>query len=390
MTNVKTNPVQLMKRLALLFGMLFFSAGCFAQAKKEILYVGTFSVRGSEGIYAYSFNRATQTLTLLQTVPSLESPTFLTIHPSNKYLYSVNRGKAAAMDQGGSVSAYGIDSATGRLSGLNHKSSYGDGPCYVEVDKTGKYVIIAHYNEGNLTVLSLFKDGLIGSVSDAKKYSGNSINSERQESPHIHAAVLSQDNKFLYVTDLGSDKIYTYEFDASNGTLRPGSVPEVKVTPGAGPRHFTLHSTGNYAYLSEELTSTVGVFSVDKISGVLTVLQDSVPSLPNSFTGKNSSADIHTDVTGKYLYMSNRGADVITIYTIADDGKISPVGNQSSGGKTPRNFLVDPKGEFLFVANQDTDNITIFRINTKTGQLTSVGQPLAVPSPVCLKLLTLN
>ncbi len=379
-----------MKRIVLLFGLLFFLASCLAQAKKEVLYVGTFSVRGSEGIYAYSFNRATQTLTLLQTVPSLESPTFLTIHPSNKYLYSVNRGKADAMDQGGSVSAYGIDSATGRLSGLNHKSSYGDGPCYVEVDKTGKYVIIAHYNEGNLTVLSLFKDGLIGSVSDAKKYTGNSINLERQESPHIHAAVLSQDNKFLYITDLGTDKIYTYDFDAVNGTLHPGAIPEVTVTPGAGPRHLSIHPTGKYAYLSEELTSTVGVFSVDKISGALTVLQDSVVSLPRNYTEKNSSADIHTDVTGKYLYMSNRGADIISIFTIAEDGKISLTGNQSTGGKTPRNFLVDPQGEFLFVANQDTDNITIFRINAKTGKLTSVGKPVAVPSPVCLKLLTLN
>jgi 6-phosphogluconolactonase len=379
-----------MKRLIPFFGLLFFSACCFAQAKKEILYVGTFSVRGSEGIYAYSFNRASQTLTLLQTVPSLESPTFLTIHPSNKYLYSVNRGKADATDQGGSVSSYGIDATTGRLSGLNHKSSYGDGPCYVEVDKTGKYVIIAHYNEGNLTVLSLFKDGMIGSVSDAKKYTGSSINTERQESPHIHAAVLSQDNRFLYITDLGSDKIYTYDFDAVNGTLHPGATPEVTVIPGAGPRHFAIHPTGKYAYLSEELTSTVGVFSVDKISGALTLLQDSVPSLPGNFTEKNSSADIHTDVTGKYLYMSNRGADVISIFTIAEDGKINLTGNQRTGGKTPRNFLVDPQGEFLFVANQDTDNITIFRINARTGQLTSVGKPVAVPSPVCLKLLTLN
>src|SRR5688572_20168470 len=142
-----------MKKFLLLVSIILFWSSVAAQSKKEILYVGTFSVRGSEGIYAYSFNRAKQTLTLLQTVPSLESPTFLTIHPSNKYLYSVNRGKADAMDQGGSVSAYGIDNATGRLSGLNHKSSYGEGPCYVEVDKTGKYVIIGHYNEGNLTVL---------------------------------------------------------------------------------------------------------------------------------------------------------------------------------------------------------------------------------------------
>ena len=162
-----------MKRL-LPYIILFVCSYSEAQTKKEILYVGTFSVRGSQGIYAYTFDRAKQRLTLLQTVPSLESPTFLAIHPTKKYLYSVNRGKANVADQGGSVSAYGIDGATGRLSGLNHKSSYGEGPCYVAVDNTGRYLAIAHYNEGNLTMLSLFKDGQIGGVSDAKKYTGNS------------------------------------------------------------------------------------------------------------------------------------------------------------------------------------------------------------------------
>lgn len=375
-----------MKRILLLSVIVLCIVSADAQSTKEILYVGTFSVRGSQGIYAYTFNRAKQTLTLLQTVPSLESPTFLEIHPSKKFLYSVNRGKADITDQGGSVSAYGIDQKTGRLSGLNHKSSYGDGPCYIEIDKTGRFVFIPHYNEGNLTVLSLFKDGLLGSVSDAKKYSGNSINAERQESPHIHAAIISQDNKFLYVMDLGSDKIYIYEFKADSGTLQPASTPEVAVVPGAGPRHFTFHPSGNFAYLAEELTSTVAVFAVDKVTGGLTVLQDSVISLPENFKDKNSSADIHTDGSGKYLYMSNRGADVITIYAIADDGTINLIGHQPTGGKTPRNFLVDPKGEYLFVANQDTDTINIFRVNAKTGKLSPVGKPVTVPSPVCLKM----
>ncbi len=375
-----------MKSILLLFIIVLSFASADAQSTKEILYVGTFSVRGSQGIYAYTFNRAKQTLTLLQTVPSLESPTFLEIHPSKKFLYSVNRGKADITDQGGSVSAYGIDQKTGRLSGLNHKSSYGDGPCYIEIDKTGRFVFIPHYNEGNLTVLSLFKDGLLGSVSDAKKYSGSSINAERQESPHIHAAVISQENKFLYVMDLGSDKIYIYEFKADSGTLQPASTAEVAVVPGAGPRHFTFHPSGNFAYLAEELTSTVAVFAVDKVTGGLTVLQDSVISLPENFKEKNTSADIHTDGSGRYLYMSNRGADVITIYAIADDGTISMIGHQPTGGKTPRNFLVDPKGEYLFVANQDSDTINIFRVNPKTGKLSPVGKPVTVPSPVCLKM----
>jgi 6-phosphogluconolactonase len=379
-----------MKKVLLLLSIILCWGLVEAQPKKEILYVGTYSVRGSQGIYSYTFNRAKQTLTLLQAVPSLESPSFLAIHPSKKFLYSVNRGKADMTDQGGSVSAYGIDPLTGRLSGINHKSSYGDGPCYIEVDKTGKYIFVAHYGEGNLTVLSLFKDGSIGGVSDAKKYTGNGIHPERQQSPHIHAAVISQDNKFLYVMDLGTDKIYIYEFNATEGTLQPASMPEISVVPGAGPRHFTIHPSGNFAYLVEELTSTVGVFSVDKTTGGLTILQDSVKSLPENFTDRNTAADIHTSVGGKYLYMSNRGADVLSIFTIGDDGKITLIGHQTTGGKVPRNFLVDPKGEFIFAANQDTDTINIFRINPKTGKLTEVGKPVKVPSPVCLKIVTLN
>jgi len=379
-----------MKRFLLSISIIFFWISADGQSKKEILYVGTYSVRGSQGIYAYTFNRAKQTLTLLQAIPSLESPSFIAIHPTQKYLYSVNRGKADIADQGGSVSAYGIDPATGRLSGLNNKSSYGDGPCYVEVDKTGKYVFISHYGEGNLTVISLFKEGLLGSVSDAKKYTGSSVNPERQTSPHIHSTVISPDNKFVYVMDLGTDKIYIYEFNSDEGTVRPATTPEINVIPGGGPRHLTLHPSGNFAYLVEELTSTVGVFSVDKTSGSLTVLQDSVKSLPENYSEKNTSADIHTDISGKYLYMSNRGADVISIYTIGENGKITLIGHQSTGGKVPRNFLVDPKGQYLFAANQDSDTINIFKINAKTGKLTEVGKPVKVPSPVCLKLVSLN
>jgi 6-phosphogluconolactonase len=382
-----------MKNVLLIFFALLLWYPTVAQTKKppkEILYVGTYSVRDSKGIYAYTFNRVKNSLTLIQEVPSLESPSFVTVHPSKKFLYSVNRGKADVADQGGSVSAYGIDPSTGRLSGLNHKSSYGEGPCYVEVDKTGKYVFVSHYGEGNITVLSLFKDGQIGSVSDSKKYTGNSINAERQQSPHIHSTTVTPDNKFVYVIDLGTDKIYIYEFNAADGTLHAASVPEVNVVPGAGPRHFTLHPSGNFAYVAEELTSTVGVFSVDKATGALTILQDSVISLPENYTEKNTSADIHTDPTGRFLYVSNRGANVISIFSIAEDGKITLVGHQDTGGKVPRNFLVDPKGEYLFVANQDSDTINIFRINQKTGKLTPLGKPVSVPSPVCLKWLTLN
>lgn len=376
------------KVVSLLLLISIFYSGV-AQQKKEILYVGTFSVRGSQGIYAFSFDRVKRTLKLLQTVPSLESPSYLTVHPSGNFLYSVNRGRADVADGGGSVSAYGIDAKSGKLSGIGHRSSYGDDPCHITIDKTGKYAFISNYTRGNLVVLQLFDDGLIGSPSDAKKYVGSSINSARQEGPHIHSATISPDNRFLYVADLGRDKVYIYDFNASNGTLTPAKTPEVTVSPGSGPRHMTIHPNGKFAYLAEELTSSVCTFSVNKTTGALTILEDTVRSLPPVFNGTNTSADIHTDVSGKYLYLSNRGFNSLSIYSIASTGKVT-LTDQQETGKTPRNFLVDPKGEFVFVASQDDDTIAMFRINNKTGKLTAVGKPIKVPSPVCLKLLTLN
>ena len=279
-------------------------------------------MRGSQGIYAFSFDRVKRTLKPLQTVPSLTSPTYLTIHPSGKFLYSVNRGKADVSDNGGSVSAYGIDPKTGKLSGLNHRPSYGDDPCHITIDKTGQYAFISNYSKGNLVVLPLFDDGLIGSPSDAKKYVGSSVNTSRQEGPHIHSAVISPDNRFLYVSDLGTDKIYIYEFDSSSGSLTPAKTPEVNVTPGSGPRHFTFHPSGKFAYLAEELTSSVCSFSVNKTTGALTILEDTVKSLPESFKAANTSADIHTDLKGKYLYLSNRGLNALSIYSIFPNGKV--------------------------------------------------------------------
>jgi 6-phosphogluconolactonase len=379
-----------MKPGILLLFFLLLGFGAEAQTKKEILYVGTFSVRGSQGIYALSLDRVKRTMKVVQVIPSLESPSYLNIHPSGKFLYSVNRGNADVSDHGGSVSAYGLDPKTGRLSGLNNRPSYGDGPCYVTVDGTGQYLFISHYNTGNLVVLPLFDDGLIGNPSDAKKYVGSSVDTARQNGPHVHSAIVSPDNKYLYVSDLGTDKIYIYKFIASNGTLAPAEMPEIMVNPGSGPRHFTFHPSGNFAYLAEELTSSVCSFAVNKTTGALTILQDTVKALPENFKGTNTSADIHTDIRGKYLFMSNRGHNSISIFSIAADGKIKLLGHQPTGGKTPRNFLVDPKGEFLFVANQDSDSIIIFRFMAKTGKLIPVGKPAKIPSPVCLKLVTLK
>ncbi|MEO5977227.1 MAG: lactonase family protein [Chryseolinea sp.] len=368
---------------------LVFICSTYGQVKKEILYVGTYSVRGSEGIYVFQIDRAKKILKPLQIVPSLESPTYLAIHPNSKFLYSVNRGKANVEDNGGSVSSYAIDQKTGRLSGLNHRSSYGDAPCYISIDKTGAHAFVCNYAGGNLVVLPLFQDGLVGIPTDAKKYAGKGVNEKRQAEPHIHSATISADNKFLYVCDLGTDKIYIYQYDAATGKLNVGPIAELNVAPGSGPRHLTFHPNGKYMYLVEEMKSTVCAIEVDKVTGNLTILQDTVRALPETFEGPNSSADIHINSKGNFLYMSNRGHNSISIFAVGLDGTITLVGQQDTGGKAPRNFIIDPKGEFILVANQDSDSILMYKTDAKTGKLTVVGKPIKVPSPVCLKILTL-
>lgn len=358
--------------------------------EKEILYVGTHSVRESKGIYVFELNRAKGTLKLIQTIVDRNSPGFLDIHPNGQFLYSVNSAPVDGHDGSGSVSAFRIDRKTGKLTFINSVSSFGENPCHITLDKAGEWAFISNYNEGNFVVLPILQDGSVGAPSDSKKYFGNSVNKFRQEKPHIHCARVSGDNRFVYVSDLGTDKIYTYSIDQKNGKITPAEKPETSVMPGAGPRHFTIHPSGNFAYSAEELTSTVGVFAVNRTTGALTIIQDTVKSLPAQFTGINTSAEIQTDSKGQYLYMSNRGADLLSVFAIDMSGKLTLKGSTSTMGKTPRNFLVDKKGRFVWVANQNSDNLTTFRVNPKTGMPVFTGSSVKIPSPVCVKQLQLK
>jgi 6-phosphogluconolactonase len=378
-----------MKSFILICSVLL-SLGTYAQQRKEIIYVGTYSIRESKGIYVFELNRSNGGLKLIQTVEGLESPTYLEIHPSRKFLYSVNRGGISKGEPFGSVTAYAIDSSTGKLTFINHVSSFGKDPCHITFDKSGDWAFISNYSEGNFVVLPIFDDGSLGAPSDSKKYFGRSANRLRQDQPHIHSAQVSPDNRFVYVSDLGTDKIYTYSIDSSNGKIIPAEKSEVNVSPGAGPRHFTIHPAGTFAYSAQELTSTVGVFQVDRNNGTLKLLQDTVRSLPKEIKDVNTSADIHTDPTGKFLYVSNRGYDGISIFSIRPDGTIELAGHEKTMGKTPRNFLIDSRGKYLWAANQNTDNVSVFRINPATGKLTFTKVQIHVPSPVCLKQLSLG
>jgi 6-phosphogluconolactonase len=353
-------------------------------AQKAIIYVGTYSVRGSEGIYVYEFDRKTGAMQQIQSIGNAKSPSFLALHPSGNYLYSVNEGSESGPNKAGAVSAYAIDAKTGKLTFLNVQSSLGNGPCHISVDRTGKTAFVSNYGGGSLAVLPIMSDGKLAVATDSVFDAGSGPDKQRQEKPHVHSAILSPSNKTVYVSDLGTDQINQLRVNASAATVESAKSPFVTVKSGSGPRHLTFHPNGQFAYLVEELTSTVAVFRRNPTTDELELLQDGVKTLADNFDGKNTSADIHVDPTGKFLYQSNRGENALAIFAIDKRGMLTKVGSQSTMGKDPRNFLIDPKGEYLFAANQNSDTIVLFRRDAKTGKLTYSGQTTAVPSPVCV------
>lgn len=381
MYNLLTNST--MKRLVTL-GLLSVMSCLSALAQKEIIYVGTYSVRGSEGIYVYEFDRKTGAMQQIQAMGNAKSPSFLALHPSGNYLYSVNEGSQIGPNNAGAVSAYAIDAKTGKLAFLNTQSSLGNGPCHITIDKTGKTAFVSNYGGGSLAVLPILSDGKLAVATDSVIDVGSGPNKQRQEKPHVHSAILSPSNKTVYVSDLGTDQINQLKINASTATVESAKPPFVPVKPGSGPRHLTFHPNGQFAYVVEELTSSVAIFRRNTATDELVLLQDGVKTLADNFDKKNTSADIHIDPAGRFLYQSNRGENTLAIFAIAPDGMLTKVGSQPTMGKEPRNFLIDPKGEFLFAANQNSDNIVLFRRDTKTGKLTYSGKTVAVPSPVCV------
>ena len=357
-----------------------------------LFYVGTYTEEGSKskGIYAYRYDARTGEITSLGLAAETTNPSWVTLHPNGRFLYAVNEVGNYKGPNSGGVSAFSVDRGTGKLTFLNELPTRGADPCYVTVDKTGKYVLVANYTGGSVAVFPILRDGSLGEASAFVQHSGHGLNPQRQEGPHAHSIDLSPDNRFAMVDDLGLDEVLVYKFDGAKGTLTPNDPPFAKVDPEAGPRHFALRPDGKFAYVVGEMGHTVTAFSYDSAAGKLQTLQ-TITTLPQDFTGRNDDAEIRVHPSGKFLYASNRGDDSIAIYAIdRRKGTLVQVGSSHTGGKEPRNFEIDPTGTLLFAANQKSDSIVVFRIDGKTGQLTPTGKVLEVGSPVCVKFVAVE
>jgi 6-phosphogluconolactonase len=375
-----------MKKIALLIVSFYASFLLFAQKNNDqhYLLVGTYTSGKSEGVYVYKFNSQTGEFIHVSTAKNVSNPSYLTVSPDEKYVYAVNENHNEAQN-GGEVTSFSFDKKTGILAQLNKQPSAGNDPCYISINKSGKFVLVGNYSSGTASVLPVKKDGSLEPAVSVIKHEGSGVNSERQEGPHVHSTVLSKDNNYVFVSDLGIDKIMIYSFDNKKGKLTPAPTPYVEVEPGAGPRHFEFHPNNKFAYLMEEMTGGISVYAY-KGKGQLDLLQN-ISALPPDYIGTVGSADIHVSPDGKFLYASNRGeSNTIAIFSInQQSGELTPVGHQSTLGKTPRNFNFDPSGNFLLVANQNSDNIIIFKRDKTTGLLTDTGKKIDVGNPVCIK-----
>ena len=292
------------------------------------------------------------------------SPGFLAVHPNGRFLYAVNEVGEVDGKKGGAVRAFALDSVTGKLTLMNWELSKGINPCYLTTDKMGKTILVANYG-GTAAAFPIRPDGRLSEASSVVEHTGSSTNPARQEGPHPHGIYLDPANKFVVVPDLGQDKVLVYRFDSARETLVANNPPSVSLKPGAGPRHFAFHPQARYAYVINELNSTITAFSYDSTKGILSEIQ-TLSTLPSDFKGENTTAEIAVHPSGKFLYGSNRGHDTIAVFQI-DDGKgtLTPVQYQSTLGKTPRNFGIDPTGKFLLAANQDSNTLVVFKIDPR-------------------------
>lgn len=354
-------------------------------------YVGTYTGKKSQGIYTFTFNAATGEIGKPELAGEAVNPSFLAIHPDGKHLYAVGEVADVGGKKGGGVSAFAIES-DGRLKLLSQASTVGAGPAHLSLDKSGRVALAANYGGGSVVALPIKADGSVGEHTGFVQHTGKSV-TKRQSQPNAHSVNVSPDNRFAFVADLGLDKVLIYKLDPAKGTLTANDPAFATVTPGSGPRHFTFHPGGKFAYVINEINLTMTAFSYDAAKGALKEIQ-TVSTLPAA-DGPGpkpgwSTAEVVAHPNGKFLYGSNRGHDTIAVFSIAPDGKLTLVENAAAEVKTPRNFNLDPTGKWLFTEGQGSDTIALFKVDQATGKLTATGTKLEVGSPVCMKFLPLK
>lgn len=337
---------------------------------------------GSKGIYRSKMDAKTGKLGEPELAAEMGSPSFVAVHPSNKFLYAVGEGGGK---DGGPVVAFALDARTGKLTRLNEDKSGGAGPCHVSVHPNGQHVIVSNYGGGSTKIIGVGRDGkLDASNTSFVQLNGTGPNKGRQEAPHAHCSFFDPTGKFALTADLGTDLIWVWSYNSAAGVLTNASG-NIKMPPGSGPRHFTIAPDGKFAYACGELDSTVNVIKLDLDGGKSEVVQ-SLSALKEPVKG-NSTAECILHPNGKFVYVSNRVGDSVAVFRVGNDRKLTAAGHITGDIKIPRNFNVDPSGKWMLIASQDGNKVGVWEIDPKTGMGKETGDSVKVGSPVCVKFV---
>ncbi|MGJ7031638.1 lactonase family protein [Niabella hirudinis] len=359
--------------LLLVLSIAMITSSAFGQ----YLVVGTYTHNNSasKGIYIYDFDPQTGHLEPVSSAQTI-NPSYQVVSKDQRFVYSVNE------TANGSISAFSADRANGKLTLLNTVKSGGDDPCYLETDRSGRWLFASNYSSGSFSIYAILKDGSLGALSQLVTHKGSGPDKSRQQGPHVHSTTISPDNKFLFVCDLGTDQIVSYPFNAKTGKVDTAHTSIIQTAPGAGPRHLVISKNKKFVYNIDEMFGTVNAYALHK--GKLQQLQ-TVDGL-KAKKGKAAGADIHLSPNNKFLYTSQRSNSTIEVYkTDLKTGMLRFAGGVSTNGNFPRNFTIDPSGHWLLAANQKSDNITIFKINPDTGIPQATGYEIKAGIPVSLK-----
>ena len=349
------------------------------------VFISSFAPGEQGAIHACRLDLQSGKLTNVGQTSDVEHPFFIVVSPDKRFLYSIHAPGQFGGDQDEQVAAYKIHGPTGKLQLLNRQSARGSAACYLDIDDSGKTVVVANYSTGSVVSLPVNPDGSLGKPASFVQHTGSSVDKNRQTGPHAHSIVISPDNRFAFAADLGLDQVLSYRLNPKTAMLQPHTQPFVRTPPGGGPRHLTFHPNGRNMYVINELTNSVTGFTYAPNTGML-IEQKTLSTLPTDFEGTSYCADLKITPDGKFLYGTNRGHDSIAAYRIADDGELSLLAIIPSLGKGPQNLAITSDGKLLLCANMPGKNVAVFRIDSKTGTLTSVGSPLNITSPSCIRI----
>lgn len=350
-----------------------------------MVYVGTYAEPNEESIFLYRLNPEAGELTRVLAVKAGANPSYLTLDDQQKHLYAVNETTSYQGKESGAISTFAVNQETGDLTFLNKVSSRGGAPCYISLDKPNNMALVANYAGGNVAAFPVKQDGKLGEAAVVQQHQGTGVNKSRQDAPHAHYIAPSPDNTYAFAVDLGTDKVMGYKLQKEGKVLMPNE-PAVAFAakPGAGPRHMVFHPNGRFAYLLNELNSTMTALAYNSEKGTFAEAQ-SIATIPADFKGNNQPAAVKVSAGGKFLYGSNRGHNSIVVFAIDESsGKLTLVQHESTGGNWPRDFTIDLTGNVLLVANERSNNIVSFKIDRETGKLTKTGHEVEVHKPTCL------